>query len=340
MYRHLESSQKILISGCGGGYDIFCGLDLFFNLHDQNKDIILGSYTFTDPQILHQIGKQINPYCYQITHQSQFNENEAITKIIKEYKTPPQFVLNNSGLTKDEYFLLQFGGKSATPKIYCPEYKLVKNLYEKYHIETTIYCFIEHTIPTLIDSYHQITQNEKIDTIILVDGGIDSLMTGNEKDSLGTPLEDICNLVAVNTIEVPSKYLYCLGFNVELNVKDEYYFKNTSQLIKDNGLVCVYMLNHRDISTHRYIDVFMSCDPENSIVNTSVILAIQGEFGQCLPPWMQYRLGSIPLQISPLMALYWCFDLNSVCQHLKYDVNGLINAKDEYEINQLLKYRE
>ncbi|CAH6420831.1 Hypothetical protein KVN_LOCUS52 [uncultured virus] len=67
MYKHLNKSSNIFISGCGGGYDIFCGLDLFFNLIKDEKKIIFGSYSFTNRKILELCAEKISDYCFKIT---------------------------------------------------------------------------------------------------------------------------------------------------------------------------------------------------------------------------------------------------------------------------------
>lgn len=108
---------------------MFCGLDLLFNLHNQGKSI-------------NTIGEKITKYCYKITHNTIFDEDEHIAKIIKETKIPPKFVLEQM--------------KCNQPKVYFPEYKLTRYLFDQYHLDVPIYCFIDETIAPLIDSYNEI----------------------------------------------------------------------------------------------------------------------------------------------------------------------------------------
>jgi hypothetical protein len=44
----LENSKNILIAGAGGGYDVFCGLPLYFNLKSQGKTVHLANLSFAD----------------------------------------------------------------------------------------------------------------------------------------------------------------------------------------------------------------------------------------------------------------------------------------------------
>lgn len=43
----LEGKSKILISGCGGGFDVFAGLPLYFALRHAEVDVFLGNLSFT-----------------------------------------------------------------------------------------------------------------------------------------------------------------------------------------------------------------------------------------------------------------------------------------------------
>ena len=49
--------------------------------------------------------------------------------------------------------------------------------------------------------------------MIVVDGGTDSLMAGNEAD-IGTPCEDMISLFAIEKLEIPS-VLCCIGLGAD-----------------------------------------------------------------------------------------------------------------------------
>ena len=346
MYKHLENSKNILISGCGGGYDIFCGLDLFFNLVDQGKNVVLGSYTFTNNKLLMKVGTKIDQYCYKIDKNTQFDEETYIKNLVKII-VPPADILEQMHYTREEYIQANTLVNKFDGPCYFPEYNLVMSL-AKHNLSIPIYCFMETGIKQLTEAYNKVIEIENIDTIILMDGGTDSLMTGIEKDEngkrmLGTPFEDISSIVATFNCSscVTNKFLYCLWFNVDRfhDVTDENFLCNTANLIKNGYFVGSYMLNIKNESTRKYIDVFMDCNPANSIVNSHVISAIQGHFGDYCPEWLRKRDGVLNHKqyIHPLMALYWIYDLEGVHKNLKYDVDKLKETIEEYEILQLLK---
>lgn len=339
MYHHLTNSHKILISGCGGGYDIFCGMDLMFSLIDQGKEVVLSSYSFTDPKIIVPVGEKINQCCFKITKDSPFDEDQYIQKIKASIKKPPKFILDQMEITEEEFLRVSFNACSQSEKIYFPEYKLVKYLYNTYQLNIPMYCFVDSGIKQLIHAYDQIQELEGIDTVILMDGGTDSLMTGIEIDSLGTPYEDISSIIAAYHSNVSNKYLYCLGYNIDSyhGVTDENFLKNTSNLIKDNGFVGSYTINKNNQSTQKYIDTFMHCDPECSIVNSLIVSALEGHFGNYHPDWIQHRLKDSQTNVHPLMCLYWIYKLDNVYMNLKYDVDKLKDTEEEFEKAMLLK---
>ena len=83
---------------------------------------------------------------------------------------------------------------------YFPERFLAQWLREQGR-ETPIYCFERTGVKPLLASYQALVEHLGVDTIILVDGGTDSLMRGDEA-GLGTPHEDISSIISVNTLNV------------------------------------------------------------------------------------------------------------------------------------------
>lgn len=47
--QRLANSQRVLLVGAGGGFDIYCGLPLFENLRSQGKQVFLASLNFRSP---------------------------------------------------------------------------------------------------------------------------------------------------------------------------------------------------------------------------------------------------------------------------------------------------
>ena len=43
----LEPCRRVLLAGAGGGFDIFCGLPLYFGLRGAGKEVFLANLSFT-----------------------------------------------------------------------------------------------------------------------------------------------------------------------------------------------------------------------------------------------------------------------------------------------------
>ena len=345
MYNHFKDSKNILITGCGGGYDIFCGLDLMFNLIDKNKNVILGNYTFTKNDILFETGQKITDHCVKVTHYDQFDNDKYAKEIVDDVNKLPSDFYKYVKMSKDEYIQSLINSNMPIGKHNCffPEYKLVKSLHSMYGLSIPIYCFADPEIKYLLDAYNKIIELENIDTIVLVDGGTDSLMKGCEKDIngkklLGTPYEDISSIIAVHNSNAKYKFMYCLGFNIDKyhDVTDENFLMNTCEIIRNNGFIGSYMLNKNNLMTKMYMNTFMNCDPENSIVNSQVISSINGHYGNYTPDWLKHRLGNSIQDVHPFMSLYWIYHLDAIYNNLSYDTEKLKDSTNEYEILQLL----
>src|SRR5262249_47889105 len=96
---------------------------------------------------------------------------------------------------------------------YFPEYHLCR-WFRRHGEEVAVFCFDRTGFQPLLESYRAVVNHLQADTVILVDGGTDSLLRGDEA-GLGTPEEDIASIAAVDELDVARKYLVCLGFGVD-----------------------------------------------------------------------------------------------------------------------------
>ena len=47
---NLSRCQNVLIAGMGGGFDVFCGLPLYFELRERGVNVHLANLTFSQMQ--------------------------------------------------------------------------------------------------------------------------------------------------------------------------------------------------------------------------------------------------------------------------------------------------
>jgi len=272
---HLEQSNNILIAGAGGGFDIFAGLPIYFALKDMGKQVHLANFSFTPVDLIRQV-------C----------ETETLVEGELEGAT--------ANLVEDLHFH------------YYPEGYLSKWFKEAQEEDVTIWMFNRNGGKRLRELYAVLYDHLQFDALIMVDGGVDSLMRGNEFGA-GTLLEDTISMQAIQPLDVPVKILACLGFGAELEVCHYNALYNMARLTSDGAfygscaLVKGMSAYTRYESACRY--VWEQPNHHKSHINMRVVSAVNGEFANH-HMYSDYR--PRPVFVSPLMSLYWFYDAQQV----------------------------
>jgi len=174
-----------------------------------------------------------------------------------------------------------------------------------------------------------------------VDGGTDSLMFGNEQE-VGTPTEDMTSICAVNMIKnVKQKILVNIGFGVDCfhGVCHSHYLENVCTIGQAGGFYGTFSLLNTHEEATKFQHIFEASNPDNSIVCSSVLSAVQGQFGNKHSKHTASRTQGSKLYISPLMSMYWAFDLATVSKHVLY-LDLLVDTKSHNEVHKIIhKYR-
>jgi hypothetical protein len=186
--------------------------------------------------------------------------------------------------------------------------------------EVSITCFDRTGFAPVLEGYRALVAELQPDTIILVDGGTDSLMRGDEQ-GLGTPEEDIVSIAAVDELKVVRKYLVCLGFGVDAfhGVCHVHALETVAELTRQGGFLGAYSLLHEMPEVQRYEQasqaVFEAMPMHPSIVTGSILSALEGHYGDY---HRTARTQGSTLWINPLMAMYWCFHLEPLARRILY----------------------
>jgi hypothetical protein len=77
---------------------------------------------------------------------------------------------------------------------YFPEYQLALWFRQRHQLELPVYCFPQTGVVPLLAAYQRLYEILALDAVVLVDGGTDSLMRGDEA-GLGTPAEDVTSML-------------------------------------------------------------------------------------------------------------------------------------------------
>jgi hypothetical protein len=271
----LERSQRVLVAGAGGGFDVYAGLPVYERLRQLGKDVFLANLSFT------YLGG---------------TNAERITRAL--YRVDPT---TEGG---DGYF---------------PERTLARFLSSR-GSSVSVYAFDKLGVAPVREGYDHLVRALHLDAVVLVDGGTDILMRGDEQN-LGTPEEDMTSLAAVAALDLPVRMVSCVGFGIDTfhGVCHANWLENVARLAADGGFLGAMALLERMPEVRLYLDAVNDADERTpkrpSIVNGSIASAVEGRFGD---HHRNHRTSGSNLFISPLMSLLWMFDLPAVARRNLY----------------------
>lgn len=206
---------------------------------------------------------------------------------------------------------------------------------------SSVYAFRRTGVQPLYQAYQALVDELDLEAVVLVDGGTDALMRGDEH-SLGTPTEDLTSVAAVNALDLEAKLLVCLGFGVDTfhGVCHHYFLEAVAELSRKGSYLGVFSLlgDHEEAELlNQAANYVFECMPENpSIVLSSILSAAQGRFGD---HHSTERTAGSELYINPLMSLYWCFELEGVAARCLY-LDDIWDTQSMNQVSQaILRFR-
>jgi hypothetical protein len=268
----LERCENLLIAGMGGGFDVFCGLPIYFELRRRGCRPHLANFSFSDVESIRD--------CIRLSD-----------TLIGVEANPEQF---------EPYF---------------PEYYLARWFRERRDESISLWCFHKTGAAPLLHNYRRLVEHLRVDGILLVDGGVDSLMRGDEAQT-GTLIEDAISLYAVNELrDVKTRLIACVGLGAEQDVTHAHVFENMAALTAAGGFLGACALTPRMAAYQAFEDAVLYVQGQRhhdpSVINSSVISSVRGNFGDYhLTP----KTRGSRLWISPLMGVYWFFGLDAVAE--------------------------
>lgn len=272
-FERLGDAQSVLLAGAGGGFDVFCGLPIYFALRRRGVDVHLANLSFSSlPR----------------------DDGElALCKVTRD--TPGS----------DSYF---------------PERYLSEWFFETLGDDVPVWSFPKVGVKPLRRAYQHVLAETGADTIVLVDGGTDSLLRGDES-GLGTPSEDASSIAAVHGLPVERRLLVSVGFGVDSfhGVAHAEVLEAIADIDRAGGYLGAFPLLRGMPEVERYQD---ACDyvhdrmpARPSIVNLSIMSAIDAHFGD---HHRTERTRGSELFINPLMSLVFAFELAPIAERLLY----------------------
>ncbi|MFD7234921.1 DUF1152 domain-containing protein [Streptomyces syringium] len=222
---------------------------------------------------------------------------------------------------------------SALHQSYFPERTLAQWLHQRGY-PSTVYAFPQTGVRPLRTAYQALIELHCIDAVVLVDGGTDILMRGDES-GLGTPEENLTSvaaLAALNTVK--TRLVVSVGFGIDAyhGVNHVQVLENIAALERDGAYLGAFSIPRATREGALYLDAVTHAQhhtPEHpSIVNGSIAAAVRGSFGD-----VQFtdRTRGSELFVNPLRSLYFAFDLPGLAARCPY----LDRLEDTHLMRQL-----
>jgi hypothetical protein len=183
-----------------------------------------------------------------------------------------------------------------------------------------IYAFAKSGVRPLSAAYGWIMDRHQIDLVLLVDGGTDSLIFGDEP-GVGSAVEDAVSILAVDNTARGRAVLAAIGFGVDHyhGVSHHAFLQNAAALTRDGGFLGAFSLLPGMPEAIAFLDLVDYANRRQplhqSIVCNSIASALRGEFGDY---HATNRTSGQALFINPLMSQYWTFDVSRVAYHIGY----------------------
>eukprot|EP01006_Ploeotia_vitrea_P040980 TRINITY_DN66476_c7_g1_i1.p1 TRINITY_DN66476_c7_g1~~TRINITY_DN66476_c7_g1_i1.p1 ORF type:complete len:361 (-),score=38.76 TRINITY_DN66476_c7_g1_i1:418-1461(-) len=278
--------KNILMCGCGGGFDFVHGLLLYPELKRLGKNVIIGSYSFGKPENI---------------------KGEA-----------PIVFSNESGNIIAKHVTAKSEGWSH----YAPEVGMCSFLDKKYPDDAphSVYAYYARvfSVPVLKKLYDSWVEKHQIDAVVIIDGGTDSLMAGDE-EGLGDPIEDCVSVTAAASLNVKEKILLAVGFGADRfnHVSDHASLRAVGELTKAGGFLGSVSLEQNSEGFKCYSEGLTHIYEQQqfrSVLSGLIIAAGNGYFGFEVPPSVGGRVREGESFIWALMAMFFAFDLEKVVE--------------------------
>lgn len=202
---------------------------------------------------------------------------------------------------------------------YFPERALARWL-AAHDLPSTVYAFPKVGVQPLRAAYRHLVDSLDVDAVVLVDGGTDILMRGDEA-GLGTPVEDMTSLAAVAGLDVPVRLVVCVGFGIDAyhGVNHTQALENIAALDRDGAYLGALSIPGASREAELYRDAVAHAQAATplrpSIVHGQIAAATRGGSGDI---HVTRRTRGSTLFVNPLMAVYFSFDLAGLARRSLY----------------------
>ncbi|MFD5825625.1 DUF1152 domain-containing protein [Lentzea sp. NPDC060358] len=232
--------------------------------------------------------------------------------------------------------LAAVGPDTAGDDAYFPERELARFLGD------TVHAFPKAGVRPLRAAYRTLVRRLGVDAIVLVDGGTDILLRGDEQH-LGTPAEDMTSLAAVAGIDGVEKLVVSLGFGIDAHhgVCHAHVLENLAALDRQGGYLGALSIPSDSHEARAYTAAVQQAQDATplspSIVNGQIAASLRGEFGDVR---FTSRTEGSELFVNPLMGVYFTVDLDTLARGVHY-LPALEGTRTAFDVALAIEeYRE
>lgn len=218
------------------------------------------------------------------------------------------------------------------PENYFPERTLARWLADT-SLTPVVHAFPRVGPRPLREAYAALVERLDLDAIVLVDGGTDILMRGDE-EGLGTPEEDMSSLAAVAALpDRLIRLVACLGFGIDSyhGVSHAHVLENLAALQREGAYLGAFSIPPSSPEALAYLDAVAHAEKftpvRPSIVNGQIAASLRGQFGNVPIA----RTGDSELFVNPLMSVYFTVDLPGLAANVHY-LDEVADANNMFEV--------
>lgn len=272
--------RNVLLCGCGGGFDFVHALLLFPELQRLGKRVVIGSNSFGQPTDIDG-GTTV------------FDVDGVVAKRVN--------------------------ARCRAPRHYGPEVHICAFLDERDAAGAPheVYAWYARafTVPLLRQLYEQLIAEHDIDAVVLVDGGSDALMAGDE-EGLGDPIEDAVSVATVASLPgLMAKLLLTVGLGSDRfnHVSDAASLRAVAELTDRGAFLGAVGIEPGSEGFELYASCLAHVDARQSfrsVLASNIRAAVRGGFG----PAGSAARATDSIFLWPLMAMVFAFDVDRVAE--------------------------
>ncbi|MGW4845156.1 DUF1152 domain-containing protein [Nocardia brasiliensis] len=186
--------------------------------------------------------------------------------------------------------------------------------------QPVVYTFPRSGVRPLRAAYRALIDHLGVDALVLIDGGTDILLRGDEAD-LGTPHEDMTSLAAAAGLDGVAGLVVSIGFGIDTyhGVCHAHVLENLAALQRQNAFLGTFSVPRDSPEGAAYLAAVRHSMTETplrpSIVHSQIAAALCGEFGDV---HATDRTAGTELFVNPLMAMYSTVDLPALARGVEY----------------------